>query len=614
MSETQASSVLADEEEAIDPILAAVISNRLNAINREMNDALMRSARSALIAVARDMSGALMTADGTLISLANSLPIHMLGSHLLADSLRTHHPTLRNGDAYLHNDPYEGCTHPADFTLMVPVVIDDVHSFTLTLLAHQADIGNSQPTTYMFDAKDVYNEGALIFTATQIQRDYEDIDDIVRMCRKRIRAADQWNADYRAMIGAIRLGEQRLREACDRFGAQTILRHLKWMADYGDQMMAAAIRELPAGKATYEVRHDPAEDLMPDGFRIHAGVEIDPVDAKIIIDLTDNDDCMPNGLNLSEATTLAGSLIAVMTAMPQRVPITGGTFRRIEVKMREGAAVGKVAFPHSASLATTNLLYRLIGAIQCAFAEVAYGLGSGAGASGMTAAWGVISGNDPRFGDRFYVNQLFSAFGGGPATANVDGWINYGGGGVNGMLLRDSVEVVESKYPVAVQSLRVVPGTGGAGKHRGAPGQEIVFGPRFSEMELAVSADGIVHPPAGVNGGQSGGNAAMFTISPEGVEEVLPGLSLTSIPAGHLVRSIDNGGGGYGNPIERDPKHVLADVIAGYETLERSKNVYGVALIGTLEDGSLELDISATEKLRESWEQESQVTNQPLVP
>ncbi|WP_165478376.1 hydantoinase B/oxoprolinase family protein [Arthrobacter sp. S39] len=599
MSETLESPATRTDD-VIDPILATVISHRLNAINREMNDALMHSARSALISVARDMSGALMTADGTLISLANSLPIHILGSHLQVESLRRHHPTLRNGDAYLHNDPYEGCTHPADFTLLVPVVIDDVHCFTLTLLAHQADIGNSQPTTYMFDAKDVYNEGALIFTATQIQRDYEDVEDIIRMCRKRIRAADQWYADYRAMIGAIRLGEQRIREMSERFGAQTILRHLKWMANYGDEMMGAAIRELPAGRAEYEVRHDPAPGLMPDGFRIHAAVEIDPKEGKIIVDLTDNDDCMPNGLNLSEATTLAGALIGVMTSLPKQVPITGGSFRRIEVKMREGAAVGKAAFPHSASLATTNLLYRLIGAVQCAFANIAYGLGSGAGASGMSAAWGVISGHDRRFGDRFYVNQLFSAFGGGPATARVDGWINFGGGGVNGMLLRDSIEVVESKYPVRIESVRIVPGSGGAGKFRGAPGQEITYGPRFSEMELAVAADGMVHPPAGVHGGHAGGAAQMFVVAPDGSEKPLPGLSLLALDAGYRVRSIDNGGGGYGDPLDREPARVLADVVEGYETAERARSIYGVALVGVLEENTLRFLPEETVSLRSS--------------
>jgi N-methylhydantoinase B len=585
------------EPEGIDPILAAIISNRLNAINREMNDALMRSARSALIAVARDMSGAILTADGQLISLANSLPIHMLGTHLQAAALKRHHPVVENGDAYLNNDPYEGGTHPADLTLLVPVVVDGEHCFTLTLLAHQADIGNSEPTTYMYRARDVYNEGALIFTATQVQRGYEDIEDIVRMCRKRIRAADQWYGDYRAMVGAIRLGEARLRETCERFGVRTILRHLHWMADYGDQMMAAVIRELPTGRAEHEVRHDAAGDIMPDGFRIHAAVEIDPVAAKIVVDLTNNDDCMDNGLNLSEATTLAASLIGVMSAIPERVPLTGGTFRRIDVKMREGAAVGKPSYPHSASLATTNLLYRLVGCVQAAFAKLAYGLGSGESALGMSAAWGVISGRDPRFGNRFYVNQLFSAFGGGPATAFADGLVSSGGGAVHGMLLRDSVEVLESKYPVQVDSVRIIPGSGGAGKFRGAPGQELVYGPRFSPMRLAVTADGVDNPPAGVHGGLSGIGAATYRVGPDGLEEKLPGLILTELAPGYRVRSIDNGGGGYGDPLERDTERVLNDVLRGFETVERAEQIYGVVLKGDADDG-LYVDAGATTAAR----------------
>src|SRR5688500_15482943 len=95
----------------VDPILAAVIANRLNSINREMNESLMRSARSALIAIARDMSGAILTANGELVSVANSLPGHMLGTGFQIASLKEHHPNLRNGDAFLHNDPYEGGTH-----------------------------------------------------------------------------------------------------------------------------------------------------------------------------------------------------------------------------------------------------------------------------------------------------------------------------------------------------------------------------------------------------------------------------------------------------------------------------------------------------------------------
>ena len=88
--------------------------------------------------------------------------------------------------------------------------------------AHQADCGNAQPTTYMPYARDVYEEGSLIFPAVRVQRDYRDIDDVIRMCRRRIRVPDQWYGDYLAMLGAARIGEARLEELCGKYGAETL--------------------------------------------------------------------------------------------------------------------------------------------------------------------------------------------------------------------------------------------------------------------------------------------------------------------------------------------------------------------------------------------------------
>ena len=102
---------------------------------------------------------------------------------------------------FLHNSPYHGDSHPADHTLLMPVIDDKVeHHFTLLAKAHQADIGNSIPTTYHGTARDVYEEGALIFPAVQVVKNYETIDDIIRMCRMRIRVPDQWYVDFLAML------------------------------------------------------------------------------------------------------------------------------------------------------------------------------------------------------------------------------------------------------------------------------------------------------------------------------------------------------------------------------------------------------------------------------
>lgn len=580
--------------EDIDPILGAVISNRLNSINQEMNESLMRSARSALIAVARDMSGAILTADGQLVSVANSLPGHMLGTGLQVASLNRHHPNMREGDAFLHNDPYEGATHPADVVVMAPVFIEGVHRFTLTLLAHQADIGNSEPTTYMAHARDVYNEGSLTFTATQVQRDYKDIDDIIRICRKRIRVPDQWYGDYRAMVGGVRLAEKRIKEMCQRYGVERILAHLDWMADYGESMMVEAIRQLPGGTAESTATHDPSGEAMPDGYTAHAKIHVDPEAAMVHVDLSQNADCMANGLNLSENTAIMGAIQGVLNCLPGRVPLTAGSFRRVRVTLRDGAAVGRPTFPHSCSVATTNLLCRLTIAVHGAFAQLQDGQGMAQSGLGMSAGWGVIAGMDRRSADGAYVNQLFTAFAGGPATPRTDGWVNSGATGGHAMLLRDSVEVIESKYPIQVNALRVLPGSAGAGRRRGAPGEEFTFGPRFDTMTLGVAADGQLNPPQGVRGGGPGVAGATYLIGPGGSETMLPGLLQVEVLPGQRIRSIDNGGGGYGPPTDREPDRVLLDVLRGFETLERAHDIYGVVLTGSVEHEDLAVDDIAT--------------------
>src|SRR5581483_368730 len=201
-----------DVDEAFDPALMAVIANRLDAIVREMTTTLLRAGRSAVINVARDFSCSIVTAQDELLASAEGVPVHVFGSHLQSAEMRRRHPDLMEGDAYLDNDPYTGNSHHADHTILVPVFVDDEHLFTAVAKAHQADLGNSQPTQYMPFAKDIYEEGALNFPCVLVQRDHEDIDDVIRMCRRRIRVPEQWYGDYLAMLGSARTGERRLKQ------------------------------------------------------------------------------------------------------------------------------------------------------------------------------------------------------------------------------------------------------------------------------------------------------------------------------------------------------------------------------------------------------------------
>ncbi|MBM3518538.1 MAG: hydantoinase B/oxoprolinase family protein, partial [Alphaproteobacteria bacterium] len=164
---------MAVPDTARDGVRLAIPNNRFEAIARKMANTLLRTGRSGVLNIARDFSCCVITAGDELLATAESLPIHVLsGPDLMAKSMKVFHPSLRRGDAFLHNSPYHGCSHPADHTILVPVIDDDgVHRFTVLAKAHQADIGNSIPTTYHGTARDVYEEGALIFPAVQVQRD-----------------------------------------------------------------------------------------------------------------------------------------------------------------------------------------------------------------------------------------------------------------------------------------------------------------------------------------------------------------------------------------------------------------------------------------------------------
>ncbi|MBT3401641.1 MAG: hydantoinase B/oxoprolinase family protein, partial [Rhodospirillaceae bacterium] len=181
------------DPDAFDGVQLALLSNRLDGIVKKMANTLLRTGRSGVLNMARDFSCCIVTANHELLTATESLPIHVLsGPDIMAAWMCEVHPDLKRGDAFLHNSPYHGCSHPADHTILVPVFDDaGIHRFTLVAKAHQADIGNSIPTTYHARARDVYEEGALIFPAVQVQRDYQNIDDIVRMCQLRIRVPDQ---------------------------------------------------------------------------------------------------------------------------------------------------------------------------------------------------------------------------------------------------------------------------------------------------------------------------------------------------------------------------------------------------------------------------------------
>ena len=566
---------------ASDGARMAVLSNRLEAIARRMQNTLFRTGRSGVLNTAHDFSCVILTADCRLLSAAESLPIHvMIGPDIMAREVKACHPELKRGDAFLHNSPYHGNSHPADHCTIVPVIDDvGVHRLTVLAKAHQADCGNSEPTTYMGHARDVYQEGALIFPAVKVQEDYQTIEDIVRMCRMRIRVPDQWWGDYLAALGAARIGERELLKLGEDIGWETLDEYVENWFDYSEQRMIQAIGRLPSGTVTAISAHDPYPGV-PDGIPTKVTVKVEAEAGSIQVDLRDNLDCQPCGLNLSEACSITAAMVGIFNGIKDHtVPPNAGSFRRVEVLLRENCVIGIPRHPHSCSVATTNLADRVSNPTQRALAELAEGFGMAEAGPIIPPTCGVISGRDPRRGNEIFVNQLVLGVTGGAGSPEADAWMPIVHVGNAGMCRQDSIEVDELSHPLHVKCRRLLADTEGAGTYRGAPSIEVEFGPsEDNSFRVLYVADGTINPAAGTRGGLPGGPIRIFKRSDNG--DITPQAAYGDVELlpGETIISISSGGGGYGPPTAREVGWVKQDLDEGWITRERAETVYGLTL------------------------------------
>jgi len=564
---------------SLDGVRLAVINNRLQGVVRAMMNTVARTGRSGVLNTARDFSCCLLTAGGDLLATAESLPIHVMsGPDLMAKLMCEWHPDLHRGDAFLHNSPYHGNSHAADHCVLVPVIDDSaVHRYTVLVKAHQADCGNSVPTTYHATARDVYEEGALIFPMTTVQRDYADVEDVIRMCKLRIRVPEQWWGDYLAMVGAARIGERRLLELGEELGWEALDGHAEQWFDYSEGAMIRALRGLPSGRITVHSAHDPFPGV-PDGVPVTVHVELDGEQALVAVDLRDNPDCQPCGLNLTEATSRTAVMVGVFNSLDHRIPPNAGSFRRLRIELRENCCVGVPRHPASCSVATTNLADRVANCVQRGIAELAEGAGMAEVGLPIPPSAAVISGTDPRADGAPFVNQVFFAFTAGAASPVEDAWLTVAHVGNAGLVRRDSVELDELHYPLRVLSQRILPDTEGAGRFCGAPSAEVEYGPVGTEMVTMYASDGAVNPALGVRGGLSGAPARQFRRLVNRELEPVDPCGVVLLREGETIVSRSCGGGGYGMPADRERQRVLRDVREGWVTKERAAAVYGVEI------------------------------------
>lgn len=558
-----------------DGVRLALMTSRIDGVIKHMINTLFKTARSGVINNARDFSCCIVTHNDKVLSVGKSLPIHVMsGPELMSAEMKRLHPDFGPGDAFLHNSPYHGNSHAADHVMLVPVFGDGEHQFTVVAKAHQADCGNSMPTTYHAQARDVYEEGALLFSAAKVQSGYKECGDVLRMCEMRIRVPEQWRGDYLALLGAARIGERELIQLGREHSWPVLRQYAADWFDYSEKMMSEALRGLEPGAITTHTRHD-AFPGVSDAIDLQASVAVDPDGPTVDVDLTSNPDCVPCGLNLTEATARTAAMVGVFNSIDRRVPKNSGSFRRVRVQLRENCVAGIPRHPASCSVATTNVADRITNVVGRAMAELNRGLGLAESGAVIPAAAAVVSGKDPRRGGAPFVNQMVRGMTGGGASAHADGWLTLVHAGSGGLTQFNSVEVDEVHHPLRILCHEIIPDTGGPGRFRGSSGALTEYGPVDCSMDVVFNSDGSETGAAGARGGGTGSLANQFKRRADGGLEPLPSSCRIELHPGETIVSRSCGGGGYGDPAERHPDQIAYDLREGYVTRDHAAAEYG---------------------------------------
>jgi N-methylhydantoinase B len=585
---------------AFDPILLAVLSNRFESIIREMTNTVMKASRSSVIKNARDMSCGILTYDHRLVSVEEALPIHVTALELTTKPITELFADIKDGDAFLNNSPFYGGTHHADLTLCVPVFCDGEPMFWALARSHHADIGAPEPTTYLPYAKTIYEEG-VHFPCVRIQENRKDKDDLIRMGQQKIRVSNIWYGDYRAQVGACRTGERRLKELVAKYGKETIKSFIEAWMDYGERRAIAAIRQLPAGTFTYEVRHDPVPNVADHGIAVRAKVTIDPKEGLITVDVRDNDDCVQGGLNVTEACVIASCRTGVYYNIDSSIPHNHGSASRIVPVLRDNCVVGRPLHPIGTSCATSNVNERLANAVQCCFSRLGKPYGMAEGGGNFSAALGVVSGVDKRRKTEVpYITQLMLALSGGPGSEGHDGWLTYECAVGNGIMVNDSIEVDEATYPILIEERRVADDTMGFGEFNGAPATQGSYRSLTGDMTVYYCGDGGTFAPQGVLGGKAGAGCGTWKRHRNGKLERLPDFHTETVTQKEAIHYRSCGGGGYGDPRRRDPERVLSDVNRHWLSVDAARKVFGVAVTPGANGVDFVINEAETRRLRKS--------------
>jgi N-methylhydantoinase B/oxoprolinase/acetone carboxylase alpha subunit len=551
-----------DRAEVVDPITVEVIRNKLEGIANEMELTLLKSSFSPIVKEGLDTSASLFTVNAETLAQACAIPVHLATLIPTIRSMLAKYPleTMREGDAYILNDPYCGGTHLPDIAIMTPVFHRGRVIAMSATMTHHGDVGGYSPGSLPPNSIEIYQEGLRI-PPLKFREAGAYNETLVALLRQNSRLPDTLMGDLNAQLAACNVGARRLQELADVYGADLLMAIFDELLDRSEIMTREALRRIPEGTYRYVDVMD--NDGIELDRRIRVEVAVTVRDGRIEFDLAGTSPQVKGPMNCVPSGSQAAAYYAVRVLTDPTIPTNGGCFRPVSLKLPPGSLANPLE-PAPVN-ARTSTIKRIATSMVSALAEV---LPDRIGAPAAGTLLVVAFGGSNAQGRRYIVGELIA--GGSGAAAGLDGVDVVDTDASNCMNL--PAEALEMEAPIRLRRVELRRDSGGAGEFRGGLG--VV-------REYEILSDGVTfthrgerHYSAapGLKGGMPGAPARSRILRADGRLEEIPSKVLTVLNRGDRVIVETPGGGGYGDPLER--KTVAADVANGKVSAEAARKLY----------------------------------------
>ncbi len=568
----------------IDPITFAVLKSALESIVDDMAYTVMRTARSPIVRDVLDYSTTICDARGRILAQAKTVALHLGAVPDAMEALMRHYGgDLHPGDVIVFNDPYDGGMHLPDIFMFKPIFAGSHHVGFSVVICHHCDVGGRVPGSNASDSTEIFQEGLRIPPLKLFDKGVRNktLFDIIA---KNVRLPDLVIGDLDAQLATCALGERELLRLVDKYGIAQLEGFLEEFLDYGERLSRKTFATWPDG--TYRF----TDYIDGDGFDeapIPIKVAVTVKGDGLVVDFAGSSPQVRGAINSTLSFVKSATYLAVRCTLDADVPNNAGLYRCIEVRAPKGSLLNPEFPAPVAARALTG--YRVVDTVLGALAQVVPERVSAAGEGGNSVV--CLGGYDKETREPFIVVDMINgALGARSGKDGIDAITN-----PSQNMSNMPVEIMEATYPIMIEEYALRPDSGGAGRNRGGIGVVRQYRLLADEAVMQLRTDRHATKPYGLFGGGPGlPSRNVLTTAGTDAAEVLPSKVTRTVRKGDVIRHEQAGGGGYGDPRERDPARVLEDVIDGKVTERFAREGFGVVIW----DGVV--DEVATARLRDT--------------